>query len=278
MPRKDEDPPKGAPLWMCTFSDMMSLLLCFFVLLFSLSTIEKKKMVQASGSLRAAFGGLPAPYTVEHIPDKHTQEELSRPAQQVRKQFYAKEEITRELERKVKSMNLEPMIQVTGTEQGITFRLTGDFSFERGSAELTPDGIRALMFISDEISQFPNNPVKVDGHTDNTKRADAPDYNWRLSSNRAYEVMRFLIDYGSQSNRADRRRFSYEAFADTKPVPDIDPDTEIGRSLNRRVEITLIQTDQGFGTTFDDDLVRNPRTPLIDPGLLDEQTTEDSNG
>ncbi|MGC9328817.1 MAG: flagellar motor protein MotB, partial [Candidatus Hinthialibacter sp.] len=60
---KKEEKPSGAPEWLCTFSDMMSLLLCFFVLLFSMSSIDKKKMIQAVGSVRAAFGGKPAPYT-----------------------------------------------------------------------------------------------------------------------------------------------------------------------------------------------------------------------
>ena len=268
---------KGAPEWMCTFSDMMSLLLCFFVLLFSLSTIEKKKMVQASGPLRAAFGGLPAPYVVEPIPDKKNQPEMSRPAQPVRKQFYAKEEITREEERKVKSKNLDHMIQVTGTEQGITFRLSGDFSFEQGSSELLSEGIIALQFIADEISQFPNNPIKVDGHTDNTKRRDEPDFNWRLAANRAYTVLEFLVNYGSERKRVDKRRFSYESYGDTKPLPDVDPNQAIGRSLNRRVEITLVQTDQGFGTTFEDETEKNPRTPLISPELLQEPKADEGN-
>lgn len=274
MPPKEEESKGGAPEWMCTFSDMMSLLLCFFVLLFSLSTIEKKKLVQASGSLKGAFGGLPAPYVVEPIPDKHTQPEMSRPAQPVRKQFYGKEEITREEARKVKSKNLDHMIQVTGTEQGITFRLSGDFAFDRGSAELKADAIEALQFIANEVSQFPNNPIKVDGHTDNTRRKSDPDFNWRLAANRAYTVMEFLIFFGSKDNRVNQQRFSYESYADTKPLPDVNPDLEIGRALNRRVEITLMQTDQGFGTMFEDETVHNPRTPLINPELIQEPQTE----
>ncbi|MDP8242785.1 MAG: flagellar motor protein MotB [Candidatus Hinthialibacter antarcticus] len=275
--RKPEEKKGGAPEWMCTFSDMMSLLLCFFVLLFSLSTIEKKKLIQASGSLKGAFGGMPAPYVVPPIPDKKTQPEMSRPAQPVRKQFYGKEEITREEARKVKSKNLDHMIQVTGTEQGITFRLSGDFSFAQGNSELLSEGILALQFIADEISQFPNNPIKVDGHTDNTKRRSDPDYNWRLAADRAYTVLEFLVNTGSERNRVDKRRFSYESFSDTKPLPDVDPNQAIGRSLNRRVEITLIQTDQGFGTTFEDTSEKNPRTPLISPALIQEpEATEES--
>ncbi|MBI1390330.1 MAG: OmpA family protein [bacterium] len=274
MPQQEE-PKKGAPEWMCTFSDMMSLLLCFFVLLFSMSSIEKKKLIMAAGALRGAFGGLPAPFVVETIPDKHTRELMSRPAQQQRKDFYGKEEITREEDHKVKSKNLDHMIQVTGTEQGITFRLSGDMSFEKGSAELTAEGIRALQFISNEINQFPNNPVKVDGHTDDTRRSDAPDYNWRLAANRAYTAMEFLIQYGSTFGRVDKRRFSYESYGEFKPLPDVQPDTAIGRKLNRRVEITLVQTDQGFGTAFDDDSTRNPRTPLISPELLQEKEESD---
>lgn len=269
---KKQECKKGAPEWMTTFSDLMSLLLCFFVLLFSLSTIIIKKKVHALGNMNAAFGGLPAPYIVENIPDRHTQEEISRPTELQRKKFYGKEEILRMEEHKVKSKKLDTVIQVTGTEQGITFRLSGDLSFQRGSAELTAEGYRALRFVADEVNQFSMNPVKVSGHTDNTRRAGDADVNWQLAADRAYTAMMYLIQWGSfYSSTVDYRRFTYESFGEFHPLPHVDPDTEIGRRVNRRVEVTLIQTDQGYGTAFDESEARNPRTPLIDQALIQEQ-------
>ncbi len=264
MARKEEEKKMGAPEWMCTFSDMMSLLLCFFVLLFSMSTIEKKKMVQAAGSLRKAFGGLPAPYIVQNIPDKKTEELLSRPAQMERRKSYAKDELRREEQRKVKDANLQNVIQVTGTEQGITFRLTGDAIFEPGSFELTAKGIDVLIFIVEELIQFPKNPIKIDGHTDNTSSRGNLDHNWWLGGERAYMVMKFITEVGSTLGRVDKRRVVYESFGQFKPVSGMEENrTEIQRAMNRRVEITLLQTDEGGGTFFRNPDVKNPRTPLI---------------
>lgn len=266
MARKEEEAPAGAPEWMCTFSDMMSLLLCFFVLLFSMSTIEKKKMVQASGSLRKAFGGLPAPYMVENIPDKKTAEEISRPSQMERRKSYAKSELLREEQHKFKTMNLQSVVEVTGTEQGITFRMSGDAIFQSGSFELTAKGIDALIFITDELLQFPDNPIKVDGHTDSSNRRGDLNQNWWLGAERAYTVMKFLTEIGSTRGRISKNRISYESFGQFKPLPGMEENrTEIQRAMNRRVEITLLQTDEGGGTFFSNEEERNPRTPLIVP-------------
>lgn len=259
MPR-EEEPKKGAPEWMCTFSDMMSLLLCFFVLLFSLSTIEKKKMIQASGSLRKAFGGLPAPYITENIPDKHTEEELSRPNQMIRRKFYGKMDIVREEQKKVKSKELQDVIQVTGTEQGITFRVSGDALFQVGNYELAneADALVALEFINNELIRFASNPVHIKGHTDASGEAEN---NWILGARRSFEILKFFRDIGTNLGRVSPNRMSYESFGEYDPISS--NETAVGQALNRRVDITLVQTDTGFGTYFDDPTTPNPRTPLM---------------
>ncbi len=263
MPRKEEESSAGAPEWMCTFSDMMSLLLCFFVLLFSMSTIEKKKKIQAMASLKAAFGGQPAPYIVENIPDKHTQPELSRPAQPKRKKSYGKDELRVEERQKVRSWSLQNVVQVTGVEQGITFRISGDALFEKGSSIITEKGIVALDKIASELIQFPSNPIRIEGHTDASPHSEK-DGNWHLSAERAYAVMKFLIEIGCPYGQVKKERISYEAFSDNKPLPNLhERQTRIEQALNRRVEIILIQTDQGEGTFFYDPIVKDPRTPLL---------------
>jgi chemotaxis protein MotB len=272
MGRQEEESSGGAPEWMCTFSDLMSLLLCFFILLFALSTIEEKKKVQAEGSLRAAFGGIPAPYIVENIPDKKTKPELSRKAQLQRRKSYAKDELLREEQRKIRSQTLiNEMIQVTGTEQGITFRVSGDAMFKPNSYEITEDGYVALQFITEEVKQFPSNPINIAGHTDNTNQSKNPDKNWILAANRAYATMKYLTELGSPyAGQVDPKRIVYESFSEFQPLPDVDENTAIGRSLNRRVEITLVQSDEGNGTFFNNPLEKDPRSTL-----MQNQSTEE---
>ncbi|MFB3785315.1 MAG: flagellar motor protein MotB [bacterium] len=263
--KKTDDTPSGAPEWMCTFSDMMSLLLCFFVLLFALSTMEEKKMTQAAGSLKAAFGGLPAPYVVPPLPLRQTDPLISRPAQTRKRTSYAKEELLREEQRRIQALNLQNVLQVTGTELGITFRLSGDVLFEPGQYHLQAEGIAALQFVAGELIQFPTNPVKVGGHTDNTNASGDRRVNWLLGANRAYTVMKFLSEMGSPAGQVSEDRFVYESFGEYQPVPGADNATAIGRKQNRRVEITLLQTDEGDGTYFREPLVKDPRTPLMPP-------------
>ena len=117
MPGRDDDQPSGAPEWMCTFADMMSLLLCFFVLLFSISSIDNKQYIQAQGSLRGAFGGLPAPHPVENIPDKKSPPEMSRPMQKEKRISYAQQELVRDGTEDTLHLFRET-IQVTGTGRG----------------------------------------------------------------------------------------------------------------------------------------------------------------
>ena len=92
MPSKEE-PKAGAPEWMCTFSDMMSLLLCFFVLLFALSTIEEKKFVQTIGSIKGAFGRVPNLYNMSFIPPVNVTPTNAQPTMDERKIERAREVI-----------------------------------------------------------------------------------------------------------------------------------------------------------------------------------------
>jgi len=249
------------------------LLLCFFVLLFAMSTIEKKKLIQASGSLKQAFGGLPAPYEVEHIPDQNTEEQISRPLQPERRVSYAKDELMREIEYKFRNKNLQETIEVTGTEQGITFRLSGDIAFEEGSSNLTPQALHALRFVADELIQFPSNPIEVEGHTNNTP-SSREEGNWLLAADRAYSVMRYLIEYGSIWGQVNKKRFSYESFAEHDPIPNLSP--ELAKKMNRRVDIILMQTDTGRGTYFRDPTIKNPRTPLSSTVAESEETSNEN--
>ncbi len=264
MPGRDDDQPSGAPEWMCTFADMMSLLLCFFVLLFSISSIDNKQYIQAQGSLRGAFGGLPAPHPVENIPDKKSPPEMSRPMQKEKRISYAQQELVREMEQKIRSTQLQETIQVTGTEEGITFRLSGDALFDTGSAALKAEALAALQLVASELIRFTSNPITIEGHTDLTNQKNNPNTNWLLGAERAYTVLRYLVDWGDIPGRLNEDRITYESYAEFDPLPDTDPSTAIGKKLNRRVDIILLQTDEGNGTYFTDPDLEDPRTPLTE--------------
>lgn len=245
--RKKEEQKKGAPEWMCTFGDMMSLLLCFFVLLFALSTIEEKKFVQMAGAFRQAFGGLVAPYPLPNIRDRNTREEVSKDAQTQKKKAYGKDEVLTRLKQKFQSLNLDKIVAIKGTEKGIQFTLLGDAMFQRESAMIKPDAFSFLQYLGETLRDLPDNPVQCTGHTDKGPPPPKKTYEdkWALSMARARAVMTYFRDYEA----IEESRMSYEGYADTLPAKDekgkpIPSDTEEGQAQHRRVEITLLQTEE----------------------------------
>ena len=266
--RKKEEPKQGAPEWMCTFSDMMSLLLCFFVLLFALSTIEEKKFIQVAGAFRDAFGGKVAPYPIENIQAMNTLQKISKSAQTNKRKAFGKDKVLTKLKQKFKALKLDDTVTIKGTEKGIQLSIIGDSLFDRWSAVIKPDAYKFLQDIGENLRDLPLNPIKFTGHTDNGPPPPKKMYadNWALSMARARAVMVFFRGF----EEIAASRMSYEGFADTQPATDekdrpIPGDSEEGRAQHRRVEITLLQTEENapwFMIDYEEDALP---TPVIEP-------------
>ncbi len=209
------DEPKGAPLWMCTFSDMMSLLLCFFVLLFALSTTEKKKWVQASGAMSAAFGGNIAQHE-ENMPlTPDPREEISRKPPPKSNKYYGKKKIVSQLKLETRTWKLdENQVEILGTAKGIKFIITGGALFNEKEATIRPESHAVLQKIASDIVSLPSNPVRVVGHTDN-QSTEGTEFasNWELSLARGRAVMTYM---DKQLGVPDGR-FRFMGCADTQP-------------------------------------------------------------
>lgn len=247
------DEPKGAPLWMCTFSDMMSLLLCFFVLLFALSTTEKKKWVQASGAMTAAFGGKIADYE-ENMPTQvDPREEISRPPPPKPNKNYGKTDIVSRLKLETRTWKLdENQMEILGTAKGIKFVLTGGALFNEKEATIRPEAHRMLQKIASDIVSLPSNPVRIVGHTDD-QSTEGTEFasNWELSLARGRSVMTYMnVQLGVPEGR-----FRFMGCADTQPrlkrkknrFGDIEVYSNaiaVERPMNNRIEVILLQTDE----------------------------------
>lgn len=238
MGKKKDDAPKMAPLWMCTFSDMMSLLLCFFVLLFSLSTIEKVKFVQAIGSIQGALGRIPTMFNMSFIPETSTAPQEVEPVQRVRDIERAKEAIAERARSKLVADEASKEVIVEGVKEGVRFSLAGRILFDSGSANLSPDGEAILYTLAQEIlDDFTMLRVRVEGHTDDNPLPPGSNFsnNWRLAEARAYSTMLYLRDQGGLAEN----RLSYMSCGEYRPrFPNDSPQD---RALNNRVEIILLQ-------------------------------------
>ncbi len=243
MPRKKKCPkcPKCLPVWLAAFGDLMSLLLCFFVLLLSMSTMDAKKVQDAIGSLAGALSVL----------EGGTKTEISRERQQQATPIETIEEttnrvVTTQLRKAIIEINemLQisggPKIQLEEAEDGFIIRLPDGLLFKPGSAIIqNADALLFLRRIALIIQKLPENlHIKARGHTD----INPPDSsslfkdNWELSTARAVSVVKELIN-----NNIDPHRMSASGKAEFDPVSS--NATPEGRAKNRRVELHFYSID-----------------------------------
>ncbi len=238
--------PAGAPAWMATMADMMSLLLTFFVLLLSFANMDVIKFRTMLGSVKDAFG-----VQKEHVGDIEaratTPIQLSntestpflvppdRPSESSPGSAGGASEMVKEAEEAIAQLGLGRTVEVESTVRGVVIRVTGQLLFDSGSARLRPE---ALIFL-DEIARlaraFPYE-VSIEGHTDDIPiRTEEFPTNWHLSADRAIAALQYLAEVG----RIDRSRLSAAGFADTRPL--VANDSSRKRATNRRVEFVYLR-------------------------------------
>jgi len=232
---------EGAPAWVVTFGDLMSLLLCFFVLLLSFSEMDKAKYKEVSGSLAKAFGvqrkmkAFEAPKGIKMISRDFDQELIpARP----REEFIAmqqREKIGIALKKEVETRfrNLQGLIQVEVGEKEVTIRLMGETTFDSGKADIKTQMVPLLLKIGSVLADG-KGEVIIAGHTDNVPVHGGPyGSNLKLSIARAATVAEFLL----AKSAIPASRVSTMGFGKYRPIAS--NDTDEGRKHNRRVEIIL---------------------------------------
>jgi chemotaxis protein MotB len=236
---------EGAPAWVVTFGDLMSLLLCFFVLLLSFSEMDKAKYKEVSGSLAKAFGvqrkikAFQAPKGIKMISRDFDQELI--PAKPL-EEFIAmqqREKIGIALKKEVETRfrNLQDLIQVEVGEKEVTIRLMGETTFDSGKADIKAQMEPLLLKIGNVLADG-KGEVIIAGHTDNVPVYGGPyGSNLKLSIARAATVAEFLLD----KSAIPASRVSTMGFGKYRPIAS--NDTDEGRKRNRRVEIILRAPD-----------------------------------
>lgn len=225
--------PKCLPAWLAAFGDLMSLLLCFFVLLLSMSSMDAKKISEAIGSLAGAMsvleGGTKTEISKQRILESTPIESNNETSEQVNRIQQAIAEMN-EMQEKGKG----PAVTLTEAEKGFVLRLPASLLFKTGQAKIeSEDALLFLKRIALLIQELPNDlEVSVRGHTDNTPPGKNSPYkdNWQLSSARAISVLEELLLGGVKPDRMHAAGFSsYRPEASNATVK--------GREKNRRVEL-----------------------------------------
>ncbi|NLG85999.1 MAG: OmpA family protein [Firmicutes bacterium] len=232
--RRDQDVAlPSAPGWMTTYADLVTNMLCLFVLLFAFSQVDVARFQEVIISVQGALGVLDggSSLTPEALPGGAGDDvTLQWQAEQQRL-----EEIAGEIKEFVSNNDLEKKVQVWLDERGLMIRFLDTALFDLGQAELKPEAIDILDNIAKILITVPNR-IRVEGHTDdwpiNTYRFPS---NWELSTARATTVVRyFLENYGFTPEQ-----FSAAGYGEWHPV--VPNDSPEHRAQNRRVDIVILR-------------------------------------
>ncbi len=268
---KPEEPKKGCPAWQGTFADLMNLLLCFFVLLFSMSTVDAKKFELVAASFNqqtfsifnagaTAIGdgvlisngvsqlnelsefmnsmGASAEGESEELSDK-TAEELREAM--TTEGLEESEQMAELIEEAMAEQGMLQDVDIDFTSQYVQLTLKGSMLFDSGSTELKEDCIPVLQQVGVILEKYAGHTIVVEGHTDNVPMSGAKySNNDELSSGRALSVFNYLV----QNTTVNPASIQHAGRGEYVPIAD--NSTPEGRARNRRVEINIYNSVSDF--------------------------------
>lgn len=260
--KKQEDVAPGSPAWMATFSDLMNLLFCFFVLLFSMSTVDAAKYEQMVASFRDSFsifdGGQVSIGEGELISNgvnqlneldeyysdmgkaSESKEESDPLAEYEKVALEAREEATTKVyENIMKEAEKTEIISSIYVDMDEDYNYTrisisGGILFASGKATIRSEAYELLSKVGDILKRYDDAKISIEGHTDNVPIHNSNyESNMRLSQDRAYSVWSYFVENKKLDpiTLETSGRGEYEPIANNK--------TEEGRAKNRRVEIKI---------------------------------------
>ncbi|MBT9249320.1 MULTISPECIES: flagellar motor protein MotS [Bacillus] len=211
--------------WMVTFTDLVTLILVFFILLFSMSQIDLQKFKAAVDSIQKEGSGLQ--------PDQTAIDQKDTPSSDAKKQENQQDQLLQKVNTYIQEHQLNAKMTAKRDERGVVLVLQEAVLFDSGEAKVLENAETLLHQIAVLLQTIPND-IQVEGHTDsrNISTYRYPS-NWELSAARASGV----IQYFTAKEKLPSKRFIAVGYADTKPVKD--NKTNEHMKENRRVEIVI---------------------------------------
>ena len=224
--------------WIATFADTMTLLLTFFVLLYSFSTVDAAKFEQIASSLQAVLTG-EAKTAIMDLNIKSGEVPLVGEPLPIAVENTETEDIYEKVQSFIKANKLEDIVELKSDNRGVIILLRENILFQSGKAEIIEKIKPVLNTINGLVSSFPND-ISIEGHTDNIP-INNYEYknNWQLSSARALNVLEYFVGIKGQTHP---ERFTSVACGEYQPIaPNIN---NANRALNRRVNILIVANEK----------------------------------
>ncbi|MDR1944396.1 MAG: OmpA family protein [Synergistaceae bacterium] len=228
----------GAPLWMSTYGDMVTLLLCFFVLLYAFSTLDVQKFTALTESLQNAFniqpGGRTDSKSLGLDGGMTRQGAGDAPKATASDQVENSRQVLALMQETIKNEHLEDEITIEVTERGVVISFSEQFLFDEGSARIHPDALRILFKIGNVVKSLPN-MVSLEGNTDSARLQDSIyGDNWGLSAARAAVVASYL----NNSLGIPANRLKAVGLGPSSPL--VPNDSAEHMAINRRVDMVIL--------------------------------------
>ncbi|HOM03186.1 MAG TPA: flagellar motor protein MotB [Acetivibrio sp.] len=255
---EDDPPSEGAPEWLQTYSDMVTLVLTFFVLLFSMSTVSEEKFKQITNSLSAAFMGTGSGgiygyndgTLVYNVKENNVTGDILEDGDEAFNEGKSAEigaftggnaeaeaqkieDFIDEVQNLVEEMDLDEYVKIIDENENLTVRINSVILFDLGKADIKETGKETLKKIGALIKELNKNAI-VQGHTDNLPiNTMLFPTNWELSTKRATNVVLFLVEECG----VDPVKMTATGNGEFRPIAP--NDTEENRQKNRRIDIVI---------------------------------------
>lgn len=243
--------------WLLPYSDLLTLLLALFIVMYAMSATDNKKFEEMSKAFNTALStgtgvlnfssALPSDKNLDkgkkdsQASAVSTEDGKRRKAQLAKQEQEDMEKLKKQLDQYIKNNGLTNLLNTKLNQSELTITISDNALFASGSAAVKPESRQLALAISNMLQQFPSYNVIVSGHTDNMPISNS-EYasNWDLSSDRALHFMKILLN----NPKLNPAMFTSKAFGEYHPIAS--NDTAAGRAMNRRVEVSIIRkyTDQ----------------------------------
>lgn len=233
--KKKEDTGLTGNEWLATFSDTMTLLLTFFILLYSFSNLDAQKFKKIASAFQSVLAGSSG-NTIVDFNMKDGEVPLAGETDKLDSYTGGdSQDIYNKVKDFVDKNNLKDTVEIKEDTRGVIIQLRDSVLFESGKADIKENSLPILDKLSNLISSVPNNSIVVEGHTDNVPISNYKyETNWELSTARASSVLRYFVE----TKKMAPARFTAAGYGEYKPIAANDSDEN--RAKNRRVNIVVV--------------------------------------
>jgi len=233
--------------WLLPYSDLLTLLVALFIVLFAMSDINVQKYEQLAGVFRDQFSGgdgfmeqqnapVETPDNPEQPEEENEKEEKENEnPSDAEGEFLRLEELNSEIKNYINENNLQDQFGTELTDEGLLITIVNDVFFDSGSAEVKAEGQKVAKDVSMLLHTEPPHQIVISGHADDVPIGNSEyNSNWELSVTRALNFMSLILE----NEKLDPTLFSAKGYGEFKPI--VPNNSEENRSKNRRVEVLIL--------------------------------------